>query len=105
MKYNFEKLTTELEKLSVTLSEQQLEQFEIYYDMLIEKNKVMNLTAITEFEEVLEKHFLDSVSLIRAVDLQQPLKVMDFKNQNMNKGQNKNTNQNQNENKQEQCKH
>lgn len=78
MKYNFEKLTTELEKLSVTLSEQQLEQFEIYYDMLIEKNKVMNLTAITEFEEVLEKHFLDSVSLIRAVDLQQPLKVMDL---------------------------
>ena len=78
MKYNFEKLTTELEKLSVTLSEQQLEQFEIYYDMLIEKNKVMNLTAITEFDEVLEKHFLDSVSLIRAVDLQQPLKVMDL---------------------------
>ena len=78
MKYNFEKLTTELEKLSVTLSEQQLEQFEIYYDMLVEKNKVMNLTAITEFEEVLEKHFLDSVSLIRAVDLQQPLKVMDL---------------------------
>lgn len=78
MKYNFEKLTTELEKLSVTLSEQQLEQFELYYDMLIEKNKVMNLTAITEFDEVLEKHFLDSVSLIRAVDLQQPLKVMDL---------------------------
>ena len=78
MKYNFEKLTTELEKLSVTLTEQQLEQFELYYDMLIEKNKVMNLTAITEFDEVLEKHFLDSVSLIRAVDLQQPLKVMDL---------------------------
>ena len=78
MKYNFEKLTTELEKLSITLSEQQLEQFEIYYDMLIEKNKVMNLTAITEFDEVLEKHFLDSVALIRAVDLQQPLKVIDL---------------------------
>ena len=78
MKYNFEKLIIELEKLSVTLSEQQLEQFELYYDMLIEKNKVMNLTAITEFDEVLEKHFLDSVSLIRAVDLQQPLKVMDL---------------------------
>lgn len=78
MKYNFEKLIIELEKLSVTLSEQQLEQFELYYDMLIEKNKVMNLTAITEFDEVLEKHFLDSVSLIRAVNLQQPLKVMDL---------------------------
>lgn len=78
MKYNFEKLITELEKISVTLSEKQLEQFESYYDMLIEKNKVMNLTAITEFDEVLEKHFLDSVSLIRAVDLHQPLRVMDL---------------------------
>lgn len=78
MKYNFEKLITELEKISVILTEKQLKQFELYYDMLIEKNKVMNLTAITEFDEVLEKHFLDSVSLIRAVDLHQSLKVMDL---------------------------
>lgn len=78
MKYNFEKLITELEKISIILTEKQLKQFELYYDMLIEKNKVMNLTAITEFDEVLEKHFLDSVSLIRAVDLHQSLKVMDL---------------------------
>lgn len=78
MNYNFEKLITELEKISVTLNEKQLEQFAMYYEMLIEKNKVMNLTAITRFDEVLEKHFLDSVSLIRAVDLHQPLKVMDL---------------------------
>lgn len=68
----------ELEKISITLNQKQLEQFATYYEMLIEKNKVMNLTAITEFDEVLEKHFLDSVSLIRAVDLEQPLKVMDL---------------------------
>jgi 16S rRNA (guanine527-N7)-methyltransferase len=76
--YNFKPLTDELEKLSVTLSEKQLEQFEQYYEMLIEKNKVMNLTAITEFDEVLEKHFLDSVSLIRAKDLHQPITVLDL---------------------------
>ena len=78
MNYNFEKLIMELEKISITLNQKQLEQFATYYEMLIEKNKVMNLTAITEFDEVLEKHFLDSVSLIRAVDLEQPLKVMDL---------------------------
>ena len=45
------------------VSRQQLEQFDCYYDLLIEKNKVMNLTAITEFDDVLTKHFLDSISL------------------------------------------
>uniref|UniRef100_UPI0040568D98 16S rRNA (guanine(527)-N(7))-methyltransferase RsmG n=1 Tax=Agathobacter sp. TaxID=2021311 RepID=UPI0040568D98 len=78
MDYSFDKLAYELNKISVTLDEKQLRQFGTYYEMLIEKNKVMNLTAITEFDEVLEKHFLDSVSLIRAVDLYQPLKVMDL---------------------------
>ena len=78
MNYNFKPLTDELEKLSVTLSEKQLEQFEQYYEMLIEKNKVMNPTAITEFDKVLEKHFLDSVSLIRAKDLHQPITVLDL---------------------------
>ena len=78
MNYNFRPLTDELEKLSVTLSEKQLEQFEKYYEMLIEKNKVMNLTAITEFHEVLEKHFLDSVSLIRVKNLHQPITVLDL---------------------------
>lgn len=78
MKYNFDKLITELGKISVVLNEKQLEQFETYYEMLIEKNKVMNLTAITEFDEVLEKHFLDSVSLIRAIDLNKTIQVMDL---------------------------
>lgn len=47
----------------IELSEAQLAQFETYYEMLIEKNKVMNLTAITEREEVILKHFIDSVAL------------------------------------------
>lgn len=47
----------------VLLTDAQLAQFEQYYDMLIEKNKVMNLTAITEREEVILKHFIDSLAL------------------------------------------
>ena len=78
MEYNFKPFTDELEKIGITLSERQLDQFALYFEMLIEKNKVMNLTAITEFDEVLEKHFLDSVSLIRAKDLHQPITVLDL---------------------------
>lgn len=50
-----------LEQLNIHLSEYQLEQFEKYYELLIEWNSFMNLTAITEYEEVLVKHFLDSL--------------------------------------------
>ena len=78
MEYNFKPLVEELKKLSVNLSEKQIKQFQIYYEMLIEKNKVMNLTAITEFDEVLEKHFLDSISLIRAKNLNQTISVLDL---------------------------
>ena len=45
----------------VTLTEKQIEQFEKYYELLVEWNKVMNLTGITEFDEVMQKHFVDSV--------------------------------------------
>jgi 16S rRNA (guanine527-N7)-methyltransferase len=76
--YNFDKFIEELNKIQVDISEKQLEQFRIYYEMLVEKNKVMNLTGITEWDEVLEKHFLDSISLIRAVALDKELKVMDM---------------------------
>ena len=78
MNYNFDKFIEELNSISITLTETQLEQFRIYYEMLVEKNKVMNLTGITEWNEVLEKHFLDSISLIRAIDLNQELTVMDM---------------------------
>ncbi len=62
----------------VSLSDSQADQFLQYYNMLIEKNKVMNLTAITDFEDVVEKHFLDSVSLNRVSDLSQKLSIMDL---------------------------
>ena len=53
----------------VLLTDVQLTQFEQYYDGLIEKNKVMNLTAITEREDVILKHFIDSLALARYVKL------------------------------------
>jgi len=78
MTNSFDKFIIETEKIGVSFSDVQLEQFRIYYEMLVEKNKVMNLTGITEWDEVLEKHFLDSISLIRAVDLNRDLSVMDM---------------------------
>lgn len=78
MANSFDRFLEEVNKISIELSEKQLEQFRLYYEMLVEKNKVMNLTGITEWDEVLEKHFLDSISLIRAVDLNQELTVMDM---------------------------
>lgn len=57
-----------LEELGIELSEEQIIQFIKYYEMLVEKNKVMNLTAITEFNEVIVKHFIDSLALVKVVD-------------------------------------
>ncbi|MBQ7564571.1 MAG: 16S rRNA (guanine(527)-N(7))-methyltransferase RsmG [Lachnospiraceae bacterium] len=51
--------------LGIHLTELQLKQYFLYYEMLVEKNKVMNLTAITEWDEVVSKHFLDSLSLLK----------------------------------------
>lgn len=78
MNYDLTKFKNGLAELGIELSEEQLNQFIIYYEMLIEKNKVMNLTAITEYEEVIEKHFLDSLSLIKAVDLNKEATVLDL---------------------------
>ena len=65
-------------ELGVELSDEQIEQFMTYYFMLVEKNKVMNLTAITEIHDVIEKHFLDSISLIKVIDLNQPMSILDL---------------------------
>jgi len=59
----------DLKEWNLELSETQLMQLEKYYEMLVEKNKVMNLTAITEYEDVLKKHFLDSLALSQLINL------------------------------------
>ncbi len=78
MEYQLEKFEHGLNELGITLSEEQMQQFLTYYEMLVEKNKVMNLTAITEFDEVVEKHFLDSLSLVKAYDLTKPVRILDL---------------------------
>lgn len=78
MNYNTTKFINDLKAIGIELSDEQLEQFLTYYEMLIDKNKVMNLTAITDFDEVLEKHFEDSLSLIQAVDLEKSQTVIDL---------------------------
>lgn len=67
-----------LAELGLSLTQTQKDQFSTYYEMLIEKNKVMNLTAITEYDEVVEKHFLDSISLCRVTKLDAPRKIIDL---------------------------
>lgn len=78
MSYDFTKFKSILEQWQIPFSEKQQEQLIVYYEMLVEKNKVMNLTAITEFEDVLEKHFLDSIAVGRYVDLSKDLSVIDL---------------------------
>jgi 16S rRNA (guanine527-N7)-methyltransferase len=60
-----------LAKLNITLNDTQIEQFIDYYELLIETNKVMNLTSITDFYEVIVKHFIDSLSITK---VQNPFK-------------------------------
>ena len=48
---------------NLTLDDKQINQLDLFYEMLVEKNKVMNLTAITEFDQVIVKHFADSLSI------------------------------------------
>lgn len=80
MSYDLTKFKHGLEELNITLTDKQIEQFLQYYEMLVEKNKVMNLTGITEYEEVIQKHFLDSLSLIRVIPdiASQKLTVIDL---------------------------
>ncbi len=61
--------TEYLKKIGLEFTDEQFEQFNKFYELLIEKNKVMNLTGITEYDEVVEKHFIDSLAISSFVDL------------------------------------
>lgn len=71
-------LLKELKKLNIDLNKEQITQLLTFYDLLIEKNKVMNLTAITEYEEFIYKHFIDSLSLSRIYNLNRPISMIDL---------------------------
>ena len=72
-----EKLYYLAKDVNVELNDKQLKMFMKYYNLLIEKNKVMNLTAITDLEEVVIKHFVDSLSIAKFVDMTKEMNVID----------------------------
>ena len=70
-------LQDKLEMLSVEVDRKKIDQFNQFYDLIVEWNKVMNLTAITDYKDVVEKHFLDSLSIERILKLDDIKAVMD----------------------------
>ena len=77
-KYDITSLEKGCKELGLKLSEKQVEQFIKFYELLVEWNKVMNLTGITEYEEVISKHFLDSLLLVKAYDMDSVNSVIDI---------------------------
>ena len=69
---------SKLNELGIILDDKQKQQFVKFYELLVEWNKVMNLTGITEYEEVNEKHFVDSLSIVKAVDMNSVESVIDI---------------------------
>lgn len=77
LEIKYERLSEVCKEWNIPLSLQQLEQFETYYQILIRENEVMNLTAITEFQDVLEKHFIDSICLAKHHDFSKVRSLID----------------------------
>ena len=75
---NKNKFIEELEKLGIEVTDKKLEQLEKYYELLIEYNKVMNLTGITEKEEVYLKHFYDSLTISKIINLEEENSLCDL---------------------------
>lgn len=71
-------LINEVSNIDIELSDKQVDQFIKYYELLVEWNSFMNLTGITEYHEVVVKHFVDSLSLVKAVDLNNDLYLIDI---------------------------
>ncbi|WP_044956886.1 16S rRNA (guanine(527)-N(7))-methyltransferase RsmG [Butyrivibrio sp. LC3010] len=79
MNNNFDNLVRDLEEYNISITDEQIDQLEKYYKLLLEWNEKINLTAITEFEDVCKLHFVDSVSSCQFFDFQnQSLSVIDI---------------------------
>ena len=76
-KYNTEQFEKDILAFGITLTDKQIEQFLQYYEMLVEWNQVMNLTSITEEDEVILKHFYDSMSIVKYLDFKPGEYVID----------------------------
>lgn len=63
--------------LHIKLNDEQYNQYVTYYHMVVEKNRVMNLTGITEFDEFIDKHYIDSLSIVNTVDMTHVNSIID----------------------------
>lgn len=77
MEYNLDLLINAFKKINIELTDKQAGQFVKYYEMLVEKNKVMNLTTITEYSDVVVKHFADSLLVSNVIDLKSVNNIID----------------------------
>lgn len=75
--YDTSQFEKDLETLDISLTERQISQFVRYYEILIEWNSFMNLTGITEYEEVMKKHFIDSLTLVKVFNTSKCCTVLD----------------------------
>lgn len=75
--YDTTQFREDLKDFSLQLSDRQIDQFIRYYEVLTEWNGFMNLTGITEYNEVMKKHFIDSLSLVKIFDTSGSCKVID----------------------------
>ena len=66
------------EQFGVVLTEKMLRQFDLYFQLLVEWNEKMNLTAITEDREVMTKHFLDCMTINKALNMSEDYSVIDI---------------------------
>ena len=67
-----------LENEGITITSEQCDKLYRFYEMVTEKNKVMNLTAITDYEEFVIKHFVDSLMIAKVMDMTAPMTVLDI---------------------------
>lgn len=77
IKYDTSQFIKDSKELGVSLTDFQIQQFLVYYEMLTEWNQFVNLTAITEYDEVMKKHFIDSISLCKAFDISKSASCID----------------------------
>jgi len=78
MDKNIEYIVNQFKISNCLITESQAEKLYKYYKMLVEKNKVMNLTAITEFEDVIMKHFIDSAIMVTKLDIPDGSSILDL---------------------------
>ena len=71
-------IKTKLENEGIKITDEQCDKLYRFYELVIEKNKVMNLTAITNYEEFVIKHFVDSIMIAKVMDMTKPLSLLDI---------------------------